>query len=86
MLYVEVLEQIRSLLEMNTKENPDLKVGAFSYANVTDLEKLLADFLFRSFSQKYVKETSKKKQIALTGQETFIIPMDIMKDTLRIYC
>ena len=81
--YVEVLEQIRSLVEMNTKDYPDLKVEAFSYANVTDLAKLLPDFLFRSFSQKYVKETSKKKQEALSGQETFIILMDIMKDTLK---
>ena len=81
--YVEVLEQLKSLVEMNVKDYPEIKLEAFSYSNITDLAKLLPDFMFRSFSQKYVKEAARRNQEALSGQNTFEILMDMMKTTLK---
>jgi len=77
--YVEVLEQLKSLVDMNVKDYPDIKLEAFSYSNTTDLAKLLPDFLFRIFSQRYVKEANRRNQEALSGQNTFEILMDMMK-------
>ena len=81
--FCEILEQIRSLVDMNVTDFPALKVEAFSHSNVTEIAKLLPDFLFRIFRQQYVNQATKKDQVALEGQETFNILIDLMKRNLK---
>jgi len=81
--YIEVLEQLKSLVEMNVEDYPEIELEAFSFSNTTDIAKLLPDFLFQIFSQRYVKEANRRNQEALSGQNTFEILIDMLKKALK---
>ena len=82
-LFVEVLDQLASLVEINILDFPDMRNEIFSYSNIMAISKLLPDFLFRLFSSKYIKECTKNEVQALSGMQSFDVLVEILKHHLR---
>ncbi len=81
--FCEILDQLLSLVELNLKDFPGMNGEIFSYSNIMSISKLLPDFLFRLFSSKYIKECSRRDVQAISGQQSFDVLMDVLKQYLR---
>ena len=81
--FCEILDQLASLVEINTSDFPNMSNEIFSYSNVMAISKLLPDYLFRLFSNKYIKECTKKEVQALSGLQSFDVLVEILKHHLR---
>ena len=81
--FCEILDQLLSLAELNLKDFPSMSSEIFSYSNIMSISKLLPDFIFRLFSSKYIKECSRREVQALSGEQSFDILMDVLKQYLR---
>ena len=80
--YIEVLEQLCSLIELNTKEYPAIRNELLSYVSVMELCKLLPEYIFNMFNSNYTKDAARKGVHALTGEESFVILQRILKQLL----
>ena len=80
--YMEILDQLCSLIELNTKEYPSMRHELLSYVSVMDLVKLLPEYIFNVFNSNYTKEVTRREIQALTGEESFKLLQRILKQFL----
>ena len=81
--FCEIVDQIGSMVELNVKDYPNMQAEVFSYNNVIEIAKLLPEFIFSGFSREYVRESSKRSEECLSGEESFNVLMKHLKQTLK---
>ena len=81
--FVEILDQLASLIEINIKDFPNMSSEIFSYSNIMGMSKLLPDFLFRIFSAQYVKSCSKLEVQAISGEQSFEVLVNVLRQFLK---
>lgn len=81
--YVEVLEQVQSLVDLNVEDYPSMENEIFSHSNVMDLSALLPRFLQDEFAEKYVKDRDSNGLETVSGKRAFHLLLTIMKINLN---
>lgn len=80
--YVEVLEQVQSLVDLNVEDYPSMENEIFSHSNVMDLSALLPRFLQEEFAEKYVQDRDTNGLETVSGKRAFQLLLNIMKISL----
>ena len=82
--FVEVLDQIKTLVDLNIDDYPAMGVEIFSHSNVMSISALLPKFLHQDFACLYVKERENTNSESIQGSRSFELLLSMLKRTLSL--